>query len=403
MALIVVFALSCSHEKSSNKFTQDHGHSTWDQSSEEHQHQTLMLSEEKQKEWGIVVGSPIKQTAHSHIEIPGTLKLNQNKTAHISSFVHGQIESLSTDLGDQVKKGQPLLVINSPDFAKTQADFLRTRANMIFSQKEFERAEMLFQEKAIEEKEFLKRKAEYEKLATQFGAIGSELHSYGITHEQIDQLIKKCEALRDKEYKCEIAEPFLPILAPISGTVIFRDAVKGEHIEPEKTLFIISDLTTLWSELNAYEKDIPYIQIDSQVFIRSSLYPEKSFPAKITYISDVIDTQLRTIQIRAEAKNSEQLLKPNMYITGFIQSHNIKQEVLLIPEEAVQNLNGEKIVFVLNPKQEFEVRPIKLGDKIGDQRAISKGLTEHEKIVLKGAFTLKSEINKAEFGHQHTH
>lgn len=402
-AFMVAFALSCSQEKSSQAATEVHEHASEEQSAEEHQHKTLKLSQEKQKEWGIEVGSPKKQTAHSQIEVPGTLKLNQNKTAHISSFVPGQIESISSDLGDQIKKGQPLLVVNSPQFAQTQADFLEIRAKMIFSQQEYERAEMLYKEKAIEEKEYLKRKAEYEKLSTQFGALGSELHSYGISHEQIDQLIEKCESLREKEYKCEIAEPFLPILSPISGTVIFRDAVKGEHIEPEKILFTISDLTTLWAELDAYEKDIPYVQKQNQVFIRSSLYPEKTFPAKITYISDVIDAKLRTIQIRTEFKNTEKLMKPNMYITGLIQSQNIQQEVLTVPEEAVQNMNGEKIVFVLNPEQEFEVRHVKLGDKMGDLRAITQGLNENDRIVLKGAFTLKSELNKAEFGHQHGH
>ncbi|MBD3413533.1 MAG: efflux RND transporter periplasmic adaptor subunit [Candidatus Aminicenantes bacterium] len=402
-ALITVFAVSCSSEKSPPASTENHKHLSEDQPAEEHQHQTLKLSEDQKKEWGIVVGSPQKQTAQSQIEVPGTLNLNQNKTAHISSFVRGQIESVSTNLGDQVRKGQPLLVVNSPDFAQTQADFLETRAKMIFSQQEYERAEMLYKEKAIEEKEFLKRKAEYEKLSTQLGALGSELHSYGITHEQIDQLIKKCESLREKEYKCEIAEPYLPILAPISGTVIFRDAVQGQHIEPDKILFTLSDLNTLWAELEAYEKDIPYIQKDSRVIIRSSLYPEKSFPAKIIYFSELIDPKLRTIQIRADVKNKEHLLKPNMYITGLIQSQNIKQEVLIIPEEAVQNLNGEKVVFVLNPKQEFEVRHITLGEQIRDQRVISKGLTEEDRIVVKGAFTLKSELNKADFGHQHTH
>jgi len=403
MALTVVFALSCSHQKSSSSSTDKSEQVTKERPAEEHQHQTLKLSQEKQEQWGIEVGSPNKQTAHSQIKVPGTLKLNQNKTAHISSFVYGKIESISSDLGDQIQKGQPLLVINSPEFAKTQADFLETRAKIIFSRQEYQRAEMLYKEKAIEEKEFLKRKAEYEKLSTQFGALGSELHSYGITHAQIDQLIEKCESLREKEYKCEIAEPFLPILSPISGTVIFRDAVKGEHIEPEKILFIISDLTTLWAELDAYEKDIPYVHKHSQIFIRSSLYPEKTFPAKIIYISDVIDAKLRTIQIRAEFKNTEKLLKPNMYITGLIHSQNIQQEVLTVPEEAVQNMNGEKIVFVLNPEQEFEVRHVKLGDKMGNRRAITQGLNENDRIVQKGAFSLKSELNKAEFGHHHSH
>lgn len=400
---ILVFTFNCSRKELSHEFSDKEEALTQEQSAGEHEHQTLKVSLEKQKEWGIIIGSPKKQTPSSRIEVPGTLQLNQNKTAHVSSFVHGQISDLSADLGDPVKKGQTLLVINSPDFAKTQADFLMTKAKMDFSQKEYERAEMLFKDKAIEEKEFLKRKAEYEKLSTEYGALGSKLHSYGITHEQIDRLIEKCKSLREKEYKCEIAEPFLPILAPLSGTVIFRDAVRGDHIEPGKILFTTSDLTSLWAELDAYEKDIPYIKKESPLVIRSSLYPQKSFPGTITYISSLIDPELRTIKIRAEVKNTENLLKPNMYITGLIESQDIKKQVLTVPEEAVQNLEGEKVVFVLNSNQEFEAKPIKMGDKMGDQIIISEGLKKKDRVVLKGAFTLKSELSKAAFGHQHGH
>jgi len=399
----LAFALSCSSKNSSQTSLNNNEPLTNEQSPEEHEHHILKISEEEQKEWGITIGSPRKQTASSRIEVPGTLELNQNKTAHISSFVNGQITDLSADLGDQVKKGQTLLVINSPDYAKAQADFLITRAKMNFSSEEYDRAEMLLKEKAIEEKEFLKRKAEYERLATEYGALGSELHSYGITHDQIDVLIEKCKYLREKEYKCEIAEPFLPILAPLSGTVIFRDAVRGDHVEPGKIIFTTSDLTTLWAELDAYEKDIPHIKKDSTILIRSSLYPQITFPGAITYISDVIDPELRTIEIRAEVKNKENLLKPHMYITGLIESQNTQKQVLTVPEEAVQNLEGEKIVFVLNPDQEFEVRHVKPGDKIGDQMIISEGLTEDDRVVLEGAFTLKSELNKAAFGHHHAH
>jgi cobalt-zinc-cadmium efflux system membrane fusion protein len=399
----LMFALSCSSKNPSQTSSDNNEPLTNEQSAEEHEHHTLKISEEQQKEWGIAVGSPRRQTAAFQIEVPGTLELNQNRTAHISSFVNGKISDLSADLGDKVKKGQTLLVINSPDYAKAQADFLITRAEMNFSSEEYERAEMLLKEKAIEEKEFLKRKAEYERLATEYGALGSQLHSYGITHDQIDVLIEKCKYLREKEYKCDIAEPFLPILAPLSGTVIFRDAVRGDHVEPGKVLFTTSDLTTLWAELDAYEKDIPYIKKDSTILIRSSLYPQRAFPAAITYISDVIDPELRTIKIRAEVRNTENLLKPHMYITGLIESQNTQKQVLTVPEEAVQNLEGEKIVFILNPDQEFEARHVKLGDKIGDQMIIKEGLTENDRVVLDGAFTLKSELNKAEFGHHHAH
>jgi len=177
----------------------------------------------------------------------------------------------------------------------------------------------------------------------------------------------------------------------------------GEHVEPNKILFTASDLRTLWALLDAYEKDLPFISKDSQVTILSSLYPEKEFAGKITYISDTIDEKLRTVKIRVEVKNGDGLLKPNLYIQGIVENKALEQKLLAVPEEAVQTLNGEKIVFILEDKDIFAVQHVELGQKIGNKRIIAKGLEEGQKIVIQGAFNLKTEITKGTFGHAHVH
>ncbi len=379
--------------------SQEEGHNP----GEENQHAELRVTSVQQKEWGIVVGSALIQDISAALELPGVLTVDQNHTAQISSFVEGKVVSYTVDLGDRVKKGQALVTINSPEFAHAQADFLQARAKFLLSQKEYERAKMLLAEKAIEEKEYLRREAEYERLATEYGALGSALHSYGITHEQIDELIKKCMDVGDKEYKCEIADPRLSLLSPISGSVIFRDVIEGEHVDPQKILYTVSDLDTLWAILDAYEKDIPFIRKESQVKITSSVYPGKYFRGKIDYISDLIDEKLRTIKIRVEVDNSERLLKPNMYILGTLENPIERRDSLVIPEEAIQNLNGEKIVFVPEDGDIFAVRHIQLGEKVGDKRIIVQGLKDGEKIVVQGAFYLKAELSKSTFGHAHVH
>jgi cobalt-zinc-cadmium efflux system membrane fusion protein len=369
----------------------------------DHEHPELHLPPEKQKEWGVGLGTVSKQDISSMLVLPGILTVNQNQTAHISSYVPGKVVTHSADLGDKARTGQILVVINSPAFAQAQADFLRARANYLLSKKEFERAKMLWAEKAIEEKEYLRREAEHEKLATEYGALGSALHSYGITHEQIDELIEKCKLVEDQEYKCEIADPNLPIRSPVSGTVIFRDVVKGEHVEPDKVLYTVSDLSTLWAILDVYEKDLPYIRKDSLVTITTSIYPGSKFPGKITYISDMVDEKLRTVKIRVEVDNEQGFLKPNMYVQGNIENRLEQKDILAIPEEAIQNLEGQKVVFVREEGDIFAVRHVMVGYKIGNNRIITQGLSEGDRIVVRGAFYLKAEISKATFGHAHVH
>ncbi len=369
-----------------------------------HAHQDLTVSAEKQKTWGIRVGHVQKERLTSLLEIPGVMALNQNKTAHVSAFVHGQISDLAVDLGNRVRKGQSLLTLNSPEFAQVQADFLNARVRFNLSQNEFQRAQSLWEAKAIEEKEYLRRQAEHEKQATEYGVLGSRLHSLGLTHKNIESLIAKCRLVEEQEFKCEVADPLLPILSPLSGIVIFRDVVRGAHIEPEKVLLTISDLNTLWAHLDVYEKDIPLVTPKSRVSIKSDLYPDRSFPARITYISNLIDEKLRTMKIRVEVDNPENLLKPNMYVQGvlFIEVNDGKG-VLAVPEQAVQNLEGEKIVFVRESAETFTVRHVRIGDRVGSRRIILAGLGEHEDVVLNGAFTLKSELSKSKFGSSHVH
>ncbi len=406
---LIIFAFCGGGEKdipASASGQEAHEHSDTELTAEkedDHEHRELRLPSQKQKEWGIVVGTAASQELSSTIQLPGILTLNQNRTAHISSLVAGKVASLAVDLGNRVNKGQVLLTVNSPDFARAQADFLQTMAKLNLSRKEYERAKMLLEEKAIEEREFLRREAEFEKLSTEVGGLGAVLHAYGMDHEQTEKLIEKC-ANRESDGKlCELADPNLPLLSPLSGTIIFRDVIVGEHVKPEKILFTVSDLSLLWAVLDAYEKDLPFINKDSRIVIQSSLYPEREWQGKITYISDIIDEKLRTVKIRIEVKNAQGLLKPNMYIQGIVQNKAGTQKLLAIPEEAVQNLNGEKIVFILEGQDVFSIRHVELGNKIGNQIIITQGLESGQRIVIKGAFTLKTELTKGTFGQGHVH
>ena len=237
----------------------------------------------------------------------------------------------------------------------------------------------------------------------EYAALGSKLHSFGITHAQIEKMIEKCSVLEKEEFKCELADPHLSILSPISGTVISRNAIIGDFIEPGNRLFTISDLDILWAHLDAYERDIPFINRESVIVIRSPLYKNRTFNGKISYISDVIDEKLRTVKVRVEVENKDQLLKPNMYIQGMIENESQEQEIIAIPEEAVQIIDGQKIVFVPEDEETFKINPVQTGNKIEEKIIITTGLKKGDTIVVKGAFTLKTEYSKSTYGHAHIH
>jgi cobalt-zinc-cadmium efflux system membrane fusion protein len=362
-------------------------------------------------EWGIETGIITTSDIASRVSVPGVLGLNDNRTAHITSFVTGKVVGLSVDLGTNVSEGQVLLTINSPEFAEAQADYLDANSRCKLARRDYERALELWETRSIEERDLLRHEAELGQCITDLAASESSLHSYGVDHDWMDDLKQRSENLSvgggDPDL---IADANLPIYSPIDGRVIFRDVVVGEHVDPTHTLFTVSRLGTLWAQLDVYENDLPFVRSNSDVVIRSPLHPSIDFPGRIVYISDVVDETLRTVQTRVEVTNIDGLLKPNMYIQGVVQNRDDAQSLIAIPDDAIVMLHGEQTVFLLGPPEPgedhlvFLVQHVETGELVGDMRIITDGLQEGQTVVFRGAFTLKSEIDKSAGGHEaHVH
>jgi cobalt-zinc-cadmium efflux system membrane fusion protein len=362
-------------------------------------------------EWGIETAIVATSDVSSRVTVPGVLGLNDNRTAHISSFVSGKVVDLSVDLGSNVREGQVLLTINSPEFAEAQADYLDANSRCKLARRDYERALELWETRSIEERDLLRHEAELGQCITDLAASESSLHSYGVDHEWMDDLKARSVNLSQEGGDPDlIADANLPIYSPIVGRVIYRDVVVGEHVDPTHTLFTVSRLGALWALLDVYENDLPYVRLSSDVVIKSPLFPSTDFPGRIAYISDVVDETLRTVQTRVEVTNIDGLLKPNMYIQGIVQNRNDTASVIAIPDDAIVMLHGEQTVFVLGSPEPgedhlvFLVQHVEVGELIGDLRIITSGLEEGQAVVTVGAFTLKSEIDKSAGGHEgHVH
>jgi cobalt-zinc-cadmium efflux system membrane fusion protein len=204
-------------------------------------------------------------------------------------------------------------------------------------------------------------------------------------------------------------DPLLPVRSPISGVVTERNAILGDHVEHGQALFTVSDLSVLWARLDAYENQLPLLDRDAELVLRLPVLPGREFPGRVTYVADNVDEELRTVRVRAEVPNADEALKPNMYVQGFLRVLGEGNERVIVPEEAIQLLDGESVVFVQEPPEEgedhlvFEVREVEAGETLVDGRIILGGLEPGEMIVTHGAFTLKAELTKGAGGHDHVH
>ncbi len=358
----------------------------------------LRLTGEQQKKWHIGTGAPARLNVAATVSLPGVIGVNQNRTAHVSSLLEGKVIEVRADLGRQVRRGQVLLVVHSPAFAQAKSAFFEAYAKLNLARKDMDRARALLKGQAIQEKEVLRRDAEYQSAAAAYGVAESNLHSVGLTQPQIEELVRRYSANRDDTRLDDVAEPYLDVTSPVDGRVIFKDVIVGEYVHPDKTLLTVSDLGVLWATLDAREADLPYVHAGNKVSIRSSVYGDRTFEGRIEQVGDVVDEKLRTIKVRVEIPNGSLLLKPNMYIQGVIQDVEANRQVLAVPEEAVQTIDGEPVVFVREGADVFTMRPVQLGERFAANRAITKGLDGTEAVVVAGAFTLKAELLKGTLG-----
>lgn len=348
-----------------------------------------------QQRWGVTVGLPARETTAAAITLPGVLRLDERHTVQITSLLEGKVVSLGAELGASVRKGQALVTIHAPALAQAKTAFLQAAARSEMATREYERARTLLQQEAIDQKELLRRKTESENAATEAGVAESNLHSFGLEQTDVDALLSRARQPGEGAPRHEFADPVLAIATPIDGRVIERDVMVGQHIEPERTLFTVADLSTLWAVLDAREADLPYLSAGRIVRVRTSVYPGRAWEGRIIHVGDVVEEKSRTVKVRVDTPNPGLLLKPNMFIQGEVLDAVSTRDVLTIPAEAVQTINGDSVVFVRVALDRFVARSVEVAETAGGRRIVVRGLEATEFVALTGAFNLKAELLKS--------
>jgi membrane fusion protein, heavy metal efflux system len=179
--------------------------------------------------------------------------------------------------------------------------------------------------------------------------------------------------------------------------VLFRS--QGEVINPEKTLFMVADLATLWVVIDVYEKDISRLRVGAGVKVSVTAFPGKIFKGKVSYIADVVDEKTRTEKARVTIDNTSGLLKPGMFATVLTEAtRGGSERRITVPEEAVLIDGGKQCVFVQVSPDKFQRREIETGRMLGKTLEVIAGLQPGERVAVQGAFILKSELKKGELG-----
>jgi Cu(I)/Ag(I) efflux system membrane fusion protein len=325
----------------------------------------VMVSPEKQQLMGVRIATVEKRPMVRTVRTVGTITYDETKVTHVHSKIEGWIDKLYVNYtGKLVEKGQPLFTIYSPDLLATQQEYLlavkgRERLSASSVPEVRSGAESLVE------------------------ASKRRLALWDISENQIRELEEKGEAQRT-----------LTLYAPHSGFVIKKEANQGMRIMPDKELYTIADLSTVWVNVDIYESEIPFVRPGQRASVTLSYDPSVTFSGKVSYIYPYVDEKTRTAKARLDVPNPGFKLKPDMYVNAEIKIDGGRH--LAIPEEAVLDSGMRKIVFIDKGNGHFEPKEVKLGAKLDGFYQVVSGLDEGQKIAASSAFLLDSESRLAE-------
>ncbi|MGE5860607.1 MAG: efflux RND transporter periplasmic adaptor subunit [Ignavibacteria bacterium] len=352
------------------------------------------ISQASIKEIGLKTESISLKQFTGFMNVPAKVIVNQDNEAQVGSLVQGRVQKVFVKVGDYVKAGQELMHVEGLEIGEIIAGYLTAKASLNFQKANFERQQTLIEQNVGSQKSFLEAQAEYEKALAEFNAQDKKIHSIGLSDEDV----ANGKGDRSQEH----TSGTLPVKSPINGIVIERNVVIGQLVDGTTNAFKIININSVWIDGQIYEKDVNKINEKTNVLFTAASYPGEKFTGRINYIGQTIDEKSRTITIRAEFKNPNGKLKPQMFGEMHIPSDkNLK--AILIPIESIIKIDNADFVFVQKEDsaapdggQAFEKRAVITGAAQDEFVEIKNGLRENEKVVIKGGFFLKSELMKEE-------
>ncbi|MCU4166419.1 efflux RND transporter periplasmic adaptor subunit [Carboxylicivirga caseinilyticus] len=292
----------------------------------------------------------VKKQAIRKEYLQGKIEPDERKIAQLTARFSGRIEKLNINFtGQNVRKGQALATIYSPELVSAQRELIEAAA--------------------------LK-----ETNPALYKAAKAKLSAWDLTPQQISEIENASDPIIH-----------FNILSPVSGTVTSRNVAQGDYVKEGTDMFQITDLSKVWIQLDAYETDLPWITQGDKISFSAKSQPGKTFEANVSFIDPILNPQTRVAKVRAEVINTNGNLKPGMFVTAYVESKLSIDDALIIPKSAVLWTGKRAVAYVKVEEREqptFLYREIVLGPEADDSYVVADGLEEGEVIAANGVFKI---------------
>jgi cobalt-zinc-cadmium efflux system membrane fusion protein len=315
------------------------------------------------------------------IALPGEIASDPDKTARVSALVAGRIDTVSFKEGQEVKKGDLLVLIKVPELGKAKAAYAATAAKAAAARSNAERLQALSAQRLAGSQEVLAASSEAAALEAEARAAEEQLRALGAGTAG------------------GVSGSQLALRAPVAGVVVARDAVIGQPVTADQTIATIADLKEVWFLARVFEKNLEQVRVGAPADVQLNAYPKQRFQGVVEYLGKQIDPAARTVTARIRLTNRSDLLRLGLFGVAHVGTGGASdgRTGLVVPRNAVTEIGRKPVVFVMQPDGDFDVHEVVLGEAALDKVQIVSGLRAGETVVVDGVFTLKSAVLKSTF------
>ncbi|MEI8377225.1 MAG: efflux RND transporter periplasmic adaptor subunit [bacterium] len=366
-------------------------------------HKQIILNPEQEKNARIQTEILKKRDLQMVITIPAQFKAMNKFLDRIYAPINGKVTNVFVDFGQVVKKGQALIEIKSDEIGQIQLEFLdryiqidsdvkQMNAMYELSQQNYNREATLFKEGVSSRMEYDIAKAQMRKDKASFDSLKIERSTLKTVYAQRIALYGGSGSLINAAIATKHIYPFITLRAAKNGVILERKINPGEIVEKDRELFNIADLSTIWLVGYAFEKDSQFLKIGQQV---SGILEEtkgKEVQGILSYVSPILDSQTKTLEVHADIENKDFSIKPNMYAEMNVNIGNIN--ALAVPNSALEKYGDYTFAYVKVKPNTYEERKVQIGQKNETYSEVLSGLQLGEKVVTEGEFSLLGESIK---------
>ncbi|MDO8299844.1 efflux RND transporter periplasmic adaptor subunit [Lacisediminimonas sp.] len=340
----------------------------------------VRLAEAQIKAAGITVQNAGPARIASSLQLPGEIKFNEDRTAHVVPRLSGVVEAVPATLGQLVKKGQVLAVIASTQLSEQRSELLSAQKRLALAQLTHNREKKLWEEKVSAEQDYLQAQQSLREAEIAAQNARQKLVALGAASETRGPLSR------------------YELRAPFDGMVVEKHITLGEAVKEDANVFTISDLSMVWAEITVPAKDLNTVRVGERATINATTMDSKA-TGTISYVGALLGEQTRTAKARVTLPNPQMAWRPGLFVNVELVSSEADVPVT-VSMDAIQSVKDKPTVFV-RVAGGFFPQPVVTGRTNGKQVEIIKGLSAGIQYAAAGSFVIKSELGKGSATHQH--